>query len=88
MTEAEFRAYAKAEGYAEPEDKTQPADAFYDLHAHPLDLLVFMRDGRFTVDYGDRAESIGAGEMCAVPKRVDHTDAFGAGQNDYLIAWR
>ncbi len=52
MNEAEFRRYAKAEGYDEPEPRSLPANKFFDTHAHDRDLIVLITAGSFVVDYG------------------------------------
>ncbi len=88
MNEVEFRAYAKAEGYREPEVRSQPANKFFDTHAHEEDLIVLITAGKFVVDYGDNKSVFGPGEMCHVVAGVDHTDAVGPDGASYVLAWR
>ncbi len=88
MNETEFRAYAAAEGYDEPEARSQPAGKFFDSHTHERDLIVLIQEGTFTVDYGDRKDEFGPGDMCYVAPKVDHTDQAGPEGASYLLAWR
>jgi len=88
MTEAEFRAYAVAEGYSAPEAKSLPADRFFDTHTHDHDLIVLITAGEFTVGYGDDKTTFGPGEMCHVAPGIDHTDATGREGAEYLVARR
>ena len=88
MNEAEFRAYAAAEGYDQPEPRTQPAGKFFDTHTHERDLIVLIQQGTFAVDYGDRKDEFGPGDMCYVAPKVEHTDQAGPEGASYLLAWR
>lgn len=88
MNDAEFIAYAKAEGYDEPQPRTQPADKFFDTHVHERDLIVLIQAGAFIVDYGDRKDEFGPGDMCYVAPNVKHTDQAGPEGATYLMAWR
>jgi mannose-6-phosphate isomerase-like protein (cupin superfamily) len=88
MNDAEFRAYAAAEGYDEPEARSQPPGKFFDTHTHERDLIVLIQEGTFTVDYGDRKDEFGPGDMCYVAPKVDHTDQAGPEGASYLLAWR
>ena len=88
MTENEFRQYAESHQYDQPEAKSQPANKFFDSHVHERDLIVLITQGTFTVGYGDREETFGAGEMCHVEAGVDHTDAIGPEGASYVLAWR
>ena len=88
MNEAEFRAHAEAEGFREPESRIQPANRFFDTHAHEDDLMVLVTEGTVTVDYGDRQETFGPGDMCQVAPGIEHTDAVGAEGASFILAWR
>jgi hypothetical protein len=88
MNEAEFRAYAAAEGYDQPESRSQPAGRFFDTHRHARDLIVLIQTGTFAVDYGSRRDEFGPGEMCDVAPHIDHTDQAGPEGATYLLAWR
>ena len=88
MNEAEFTAYAKTEGYDTPEPRTQPSGKFFDTHVHERDLIVLIQEGKFTVDYGDRKDEFGPGDMCYVAPKVKHTDQAGPEGATYLLAWR
>ena len=88
MNEAEFRAFAAAEGYDAPDARTQPANKFFDTHAHEKDLIVLITAGEFAVDYGDDKTIFGPGDMCQVKAGVDHTDAVGPDGASYILAWR
>jgi quercetin dioxygenase-like cupin family protein len=88
MNEAEFRAYAKTEGYREPEARSLPADKFFDTHAHKDDLIVLITEGSFVVDYGAERSEFGPGDMCHVKSGVDHTDQAGPQGASYVLAWR
>ena len=88
MNETEFRAYAKAEGYREPEVRSLPADKFFDTHAHSEDLIVLITEGSFVVDYGNDRNEFGPGDMCYVAPGVDHTDKAGPQGASYVLAWR
>ena len=88
MNETEFRAYATAEGYDTPEPRSQPPGKFFDTHTHQRDLIVLIQEGAFTVDYGDRKDEFGPGDMCYVAPNVEHTDQAGPDGATYLLAWR
>lgn len=88
MNEAEFRAYAEAEGYRKPELRSFPANKFVDTHAHEDDLIVLTTEGSFVVDYGNERSVFGPGDMCYVAPGVDHTDAAGPEGASYILAWR
>ena len=88
MTEAEFRAYAKAEEYREPEARSLPPNKFFDTHAHDDDLIVLITAGSFVVDYGEEKSTFGPGDMCHVAPGVDHTDTAGPEGASYILAWR
>jgi hypothetical protein len=88
MNEAEFRAYAKADGYDEPQARSLPANTFFDTHAHDRDLSVLITVGSFVVDYGIEKSVFVAGEMCRVASGVEHTDTAGPQGASYILAWR
>ncbi|MDP6708412.1 MAG: hypothetical protein QF893_18880 [Alphaproteobacteria bacterium] len=88
MDEAEFRAYAKTNGFREPEARSLPPNKFFDTHAHDEDLIVLITGGSFTVAYGEEKIVFGAGEMCRVAAGVDHTDTAGPEGASYILAWR
>tara|TARA_R110002073_G_scaffold321820_1_gene498098 strand:+ start:825 stop:1112 length:288 start_codon:yes stop_codon:yes gene_type:complete len=88
MTEDEFHAYAQAEGYRQPQARTQPAHKLFDTHAHRDDLIVLVTEGSLTVKYADRTEVFGPGDMCYVSPGVDHTDQAGPNGASYVLAWR
>ena len=88
VNEAEFRSYAKAEGYDEPQSRSLPANKFFDTHAHDRDLIVLITAGSFVVDYGDEHSVFAPGDMCHVTSGVDHTDTAGPQGASYLLAWR
>lgn len=88
MNETEFRAYAKAEGFREPEARSQPPGRFFESHAHDDDLIVLVTAGSVTVDYGDSKYTFEAGDMCEVKHGVPHTDAMGPDGASYVLAWR
>jgi mannose-6-phosphate isomerase-like protein (cupin superfamily) len=88
MNDAEFIAYAKTEGYDTPEPRIHPPGKFFDTHAHERDLIVLIQEGTFAVDYGDRKDEFGPGDMCYVAPGVDHTDKAGPDGATFLLAWR
>jgi quercetin dioxygenase-like cupin family protein len=88
MTEAEFRAYAKAEGYGEPEVRSQPPNRFFETHVHADDLIVLIAAGTFGVGYGEETTIFGPGEMCQVASGAAHTDVAGPDGASYILAWR
>ena len=88
MNESEFRAFARDEGFREPEKRSQPPDRFFDTHVHKEDLIVLVIDGAMTVDYGDRQDTFTAGDMCQVAPGIEHTDFAGTEGAVYFLAWR
>lgn len=88
MNEVEFRAYAQVEGFREPEFRQHPPNRFFDTHAHKDDLIVLITEGALTVDYGDRQETFGPGEMCQVAPGINHTDKAGPDGARFILAWR
>lgn len=88
MNEAEFRAHAEAEGFRAPETRTQPPNRLFDTHTHKDDLIVLVTAGTLTVDYGDRQDVFGPGDMCQVEPGIDHTDQAGPDGASYVLAWR
>ena len=57
-------------------------------HVHERDLIVLIQEGAFIVDYGDRKDEFGPGDMCYVAPNVKHTDQAGPEGATYLMAWR
>jgi quercetin dioxygenase-like cupin family protein len=88
MTESEFSAHAKTEGYREPESRSLPTDKFVDTHAHQEDLLVLITAGSFVVGYGDDRHEFGVGDMCHVAPGIEHADQAGPQGASYVLAWR
>ena len=88
LNEAEFRAYAKAEGYREPEARSLPPNKLFDTQAHDEDLIVLITKGSFAVAHGAARTTFGPGEMCQVAAGVDHTDRAGPEGASYILAWR
>lgn len=88
MNETEFRAHATADGFRKPETRTQPPNRFFPTHAHDDDLIVLVTAGALTVDYGDRQDVFGPGDMCQVAPGVEHTDKAGPDGASYILAWR
>jgi mannose-6-phosphate isomerase-like protein (cupin superfamily) len=88
MDEAEFRCYAKAEGYDEAELRSLPANTFFDTHAHDRDLIVLITAGSFIVDYGVDHSVFSPGDVCHVASGVEHTDTTGPQGASYVLAWR
>jgi len=88
MNEPEFRVYAEAEGFREPETRIHPPHKFFDTHAHKDDLIVLVREGSLAVDYGDRLDVFGPGDMCQVAPGIDHTDKAGPEGASFILAWR
>ena len=40
------------------------------------------------MDYGDRKDEFGPGDMCYVAPNIEHTDQAGPEGASYLLAWR
>ncbi len=88
MTEAEFCRYAAQEGFDEPQQRSLPADKFFDTHAHDRDLVVLIKQGTFTVGYAEESLTFSPGQMCSVAIGVEHTDTAGPKGASYVLAWR
>ena len=52
MNETQFRPFAKADGYREPDSRSLPANKFFETHAHDEDLIVLINAG-FRIDRGE-----------------------------------
>ena len=71
MDEQEFRAYARQEGYREPEHMVRKPNHFFALHAHKEDLIFWIEKGVYIVDYGEKKDVFGPGDMGFVKADVD-----------------
>ena len=78
----------RPKGFASQKRAIHPPHKFFDTHAHKDDLIVLVREGSLTVDYGDRLDVFGPGDMCQVAPGVDHTDKAGPEGASFVLAWR
>ena len=78
----------RPKGFANQKRAFTPPHKFFDTHAHKDDLIVLVREGLLTVDYGDRQDVFGPGDMCEVAPGIDHTDKAGPEGASFVLAWR
>ena len=88
MTEAQFLADAKRDGYAEILEREMQAGSNATEHEHAFDAHILVTAGEFTITIGGNANTYRAGEAFTVPAGTAHADAAGAEQLRYTVARR
>ncbi len=86
MNESEFRAYAAAKGFADPETRHYASDIDGPLHTHPFAVTLLVTEGEFALQYEDRKDVFRAGERCDLAANVPHAERAGAGGAVVLLA--
>ncbi|MEM7663848.1 MAG: cupin domain-containing protein [Pseudomonadota bacterium] len=64
-------------------------DGVFDWHSHPEeDEMFFVVEGAMDMEFRDRTERVGTGEMIIVPKGVEHRPASVGGECKILMIER
>lgn len=77
MTEAEFRAQAMANGFADFQTKHYAPDIDGPLHTHDFAVTLLVAAGEFALQLEDRKESYQAGQCCNLAAKVMHAERAG-----------
>lgn len=77
MTEEDFAALAREEGYGPSKAVTFDPRAKRDMHSHEETLLVYVRRGEFILNTEEGTHSFSPGETCLVAQGVRHAEEAG-----------
>ncbi len=88
MTEAQFLADAKRDGYLEVLEREMQAGSIAAEHRHAFDAHILVTAGEFTITIGGNAHTYRVGEAFAVPAGTPHAEAAGAQPVRYTVARR
>lgn len=88
MTQAEFEASLKADGYTETLTRRMEAGATAPTHTHPFDARLFILEGEFILEQAGATRRYGPGEAFAVPAGALHAESFGPQGASYLVGRR
>jgi quercetin dioxygenase-like cupin family protein len=79
VTEAEFRAGLRADGFDDEIRITdyEPGKKAGELHAHDFSARVFVLEGTFILKYEDRSQTLTAGQCCQLDAGTKHAEAAG-----------
>ncbi len=88
MTEAQFLADAKRDGYAEILEREMQAGSNATEHTHAFDAHILVTTGEFTITIDGTANTYRAGEAFAVPAGTPHAEAAGTEPVRYTVARR
>jgi quercetin dioxygenase-like cupin family protein len=79
VTEAEFRAGLRADGFDDEIRITdyEPGKKPGELHAHDFSARVFVLKGTFILKYEDRSQTLTAGQSCQLDAGTKHAEAAG-----------
>jgi quercetin dioxygenase-like cupin family protein len=88
LTEAQFLADAKRDGYLEILEREMQAGSNATEHKHAFDAHILVTAGEFTITIDGTARTYRAGETFAVPAGTPHAEAAGAEPVRYTVARR
>jgi quercetin dioxygenase-like cupin family protein len=88
MTEAEFRAQAIANGFADFQVKHYASDLDGPLHTHAFAVTLLVTEGEFALQFEDRKDVFKTGECCNLPANVMHAERAGPKGAAVLLAKR
>jgi quercetin dioxygenase-like cupin family protein len=86
MTEAEFRAQADANGFADFQSKSYASDVDGPLHTHDFAVTLLVTAGEFALQLEDRKATFQAGECCNLAANVLHAERAGPNGAAVLLA--
>ena len=86
MTEAEFRALAMANGFADFQTKNYASDISGPLHTHDFAVTLLVTAGEFALQFEDRKDVYQAGECCTLAANVMHAERAGSKGAAVLLA--
>ena len=77
MTEAEFRAQAVENGFADFQFKEYASDLDGPLHTHPFAVTLLVTSGEFALQFTDRKETYPTGVVYTLGANVLHAERGG-----------
>ena len=86
MTEAEFRAQAIANGFADFQTKQYASDIDVPLHTHNFAVTLLVTAGEFALQFEDRKAIFQTGECCNLAANVMHAERAGSKGAVVLLA--
>ena len=78
MTEAEFRAQAMENGFADFQFKHYPSDLDGPLHTHSFAVTLLVTSGEFALQFEDRKAIFPTGAVYTLAANVVHAERGGA----------
>jgi quercetin dioxygenase-like cupin family protein len=84
----EFEAQALAEGFDEVLERSWPADAVLDAHAHPFALKARVVRGEMWLTVGIDTRHLKAGDDFALEREEPHAERYGNAGATYWVARR
>lgn len=86
MTEAEFRAQAIANGFADVQIKHYASGIDGPLHTHNFAVTLLVTAGEFALQFEDRKAIFQTGECCNLAANVMHAERAGSKGAEVLLA--
>ena len=86
MTEAEFRAQAIANGFADFQIKQYASDIDVPLHTHNFAVTLLVTAGEFALQFEDRKDVYQTGQCCILAANVMHAERAGSKGAAVLLA--
>ncbi|WP_261640040.1 cupin [Erwinia mallotivora] len=84
MTESEFRAILKQQGYSEPVLVERAANSCLDWHSHPFEAMALILDGDITITNSAEKVTYSAGQTFHLLTDEQHEEYFGSKGVKYL----
>ena len=86
MSEEEFAAYLRCEGFPEPIRVAQPAGGELGMHSHDFEVKALVIDGTITIGDGNIETSFGVGDVFHLAFQQPHWERYGDGGVRYLAS--
>jgi quercetin dioxygenase-like cupin family protein len=84
----EFEAAARREGYDEVTERTWPANAVVETHAHPFAVKAIVVAGEMWLTHDGETRHLRAGDRFELARSVPHAERYGAEGATYWAARR
>ena len=85
---AEFEAAARREGFDEVAERSWPANAVVETHAHPFAVKALVVAGEMWLSVGDSTRHLRPGDTFELAAAVPHAERYGAAGATYWAARR
>ena len=85
MDTTAFETALKADGYADIETKSVPANVANALHSHDYAVRILMLEGELTIGRDGVAQAYRAGDTISVDAGCEHTELYGPAGGRLLV---